>query len=429
MDIHVLPSALSGTLRIPGSKSHTIRALLLSLLTEGRSVITGALDSGDGLAALNAIKAFGAQVTEEDGALTIDGVGRSLIAPSTIVDTANSGTTTTLFSSVAALAEGYTIISGDEQIRRRTIGALAEALRTLGAAVLFTHPSRTSPPVVIGGRLRGGDVTVDGSNSQVVSSLLLASVLADGDTTLTVTNALETPYVQMTLDWMARYGVVVEHDGTFSRFVIGGGQRYRHGRHTIPSDWSSAAFPLVAAALTRSRLTITGLDRDDAQGDRAIIDYLLRFGSDVAIDAGSGAITITGGRPLKSGHTIDLGSTPDMLPALAALATQAHGTTRFVNLSQVRQKETDRVSEMEVKLSALGAKVYSDGDTLVVQGPAPIRNQRISSSGDHRIAMALSVLALAGTGEMVIEGGECIDVSYPGFSSDLAGCGAQITVS
>ena len=258
MDMRISPSALSGTIRIPGSKSHTIRSLLLSLLSEGQSVITGALTSGDGAAAINAARSFGAAVIEEGDTLTITGVGGNLIAPKTIIDTANSGTTTTLFSSVAALSEGFTIITGDEQIRRRSIAPLIEALNGLGAHAFFTHPSRTAPPVVIGGTLGGGRVTVDGSNSQVVSSLLLACPLAAGDSEITVTNALETPYVRLTLDWMERYGVRVDHDGSYTHYTVKGGQSYRAGDHTIAADWSSAAFPLVAGAITPSRLTIEG---------------------------------------------------------------------------------------------------------------------------------------------------------------------------
>jgi len=426
MDIHVFPSHPTGAIRIPGSKSHTIRSLLLSLLCDGQSIITGALTSGDGRSAINAAKSFGAVVTEEGDTLFITGVGKNIIAPSNVIDTANSGTTTTLFSSVAALCEGYTIITGDEQIRRRSIEALIEALNTLGARAFFTHPSRTAPPVIIAGALSGGRVTVDGRNSQVVSSLLLAAPLSTGDIEILVTNALETPYVQLTLDWMERYGVSVEHDGNYTHFLVRGGQSYTAGKHTIAADWSSAAFPLIAAAITASRLTVEGLDFCDAQGDRAIIEHLRLFAADVVADKESGSVTVTGGTPLIGGHTIDLGPTPDMLPALAVLATQASGTTRFTNLAQVRQKETDRVFEMQRKLTALGASVRIEGDDLLVKGKSAITGGRISSEGDHRIAMALAVAGLASNEGIVIEDAGCIDVSFPLFIEKLCACGATI---
>ncbi len=426
MDIHVLPSAVHGTIRIPGSKSHTIRALLLSLLCDGQSVITGALTSGDGRSAINAAKSFGAAVVEDGDTLTITGVGAHPIAPGHVIDTANSGTTTTLFSSVAALSEGYTVISGDEQIRRRSIKPLIVALNALGAHAFFTHPSRTAPPVIIGGRMSGGRVTVDGKNSQVVSSLLLSSPLSAGDTEITVINALETPYVQLTLHWMERYGVSVEHDGSYTHYAVRGGQHYRPGDHTIAADWSSAAFPLVAAAITASKLTVEGLDFFDAQGDRAIIDYLRLFKADLLIDTANGSVTITGGKPLSGGHTIDLGPTPDMLPALAVLATQATGITRFTNLAQVRQKETDRVAQMQKKLTALGCSAEIEGDDLVIEGKTAIVGGRIASEGDHRISMALAVAGLASKKGIIIEDAECAAVSFPLFTEKLSACGAEI---
>ncbi len=426
MDMRVSPSSLCGAIRIPGSKSHTIRSLLLSLLSDGRSVITGALTSGDGRAAINAARSFGAIVIEDGDTLTITGVGRSLIAPNTIIDTDNSGTTTTLFSSVAALGEGFTVITGDEQIRRRSIAPLIEALNALGAHAFFTHPSRSAPPVIIGGRLVGGRVTVDGRNSQVVSSLLLASPLAAGDTEITVTNALETPYVQLTIDWMERYGVRVEHDGSYAHYTVRGGQSYTPGDHTIAADWSSAAFPLVGAVITPSRLTVEGLDFFDSQGDRVIVDHLRLFGADLIIDTERGSITIHGGTPLTGDHTIDLGSTPDMLPALAVLATQAEGTTRFTNLSQVRQKETDRVALMQKKLTSLGCFVKMEGDDLVVEGKTAIVGGRISSEGDHRLAMAFAAAGLASKEGIVIEDAECAAVSFPLFAEKLSACGGEI---
>lgn len=426
MDMRVSPSSLSGAIRIPGSKSHTIRSLLLSLLSDGRSVITGALTSGDGRAAINAARSFGAIVIEDDDTLTITGVGGNLIAPNTIIDTDNSGTTTTLFSSVAALGEGFTVITGDEQIRRRSIAPLIEALNALGAHAFFTHPSRSAPPVIIGGRLVGGRVTVDGRNSQVVSSLLLASPLAAGDTEITVTNALETPYVQLTIDWMERYGVRVEHDGSYAHYTVRGGQSYTPGDHTIAADWSSAAFPLVGAVITPSRLTVEGLDFFDSQGDRVIVDHLRLFGADLIIDTERGSITIHGGTPLTGGHTIDLGSTPDMLPALAVLATQAEGTTRFTNLSQVRQKETDRVALMQKKLTSLGCSVKIEDDDLVVEGKTAIVGGRISSEGDHRLAMAFAAAGLVSKEGIVIEDAECAAVSFPLFAEKLSACGGEI---
>ncbi|MGH0052592.1 MAG: 3-phosphoshikimate 1-carboxyvinyltransferase, partial [Sphaerochaetaceae bacterium] len=266
MRVTVQPSALRGRLQVPGSKSHTIRAVLLSLLAEGKSEIYNPLASGDGLSALAAARAFGAKIEEKEGCWVIEGRGGALLIPEDCINTGNSGTTTCFFSSVAALVDGWTVITGDEQIRRRPIKALVEALNTLGASAFLTREGKSSPPVVIKGKMRGGAVQIDGTNSQYVSSLLLSCPLSAGDTEIVVEHPLETPYVQITLDWMNRYGITVEKNSDYSRFLIHGGQTYHAGSFSIPSDFSAVAFPLVAAILSDSDLLLTGLDFQDSQG-------------------------------------------------------------------------------------------------------------------------------------------------------------------
>jgi len=426
MEIHVQPSALDGSMRPPGSKSHTIRGVLLSLLASGQSRLIDPLECGDAISALNAARAFGATVSIEDGVWTIAGPDKPLLAPTTIIDTDNSGTTTTLYCSVAALAQGHTIITGDEQIRSRPIAPLIRALNELGATAFFTHPSRKTPPVIIQGTLKGGRVTIEGRNSQFVSSLLLSAPLAEGRTEISVTNALETPYVQMTIDWMERYGVSVQRNADYTHFVVEGGQQYTASTSRVPGDWSSAAFPLVGAAITGSGLLLQGLDMTDSQGDKRIIEYLRKFGCSITFQ--EEGVYIAEGSQLKSDLTIDLGNTPDMLPALAVLATQAEGTTQFVNIEHIRQKETDRIEEMHQKLTSLGCDLIVGDDELVVRGKTPIRGGRVHSAGDHRIAMALVVAGLAAQDTLIVEGGECIAVSYAGFCEQLQACGARIKI-
>lgn len=426
MNIQVKPGPLKGTLQVPGSKSHTIRSILLATLAEGVSCIENPLASGDGLSALAAAKAFGSEVEKQSSRWVVQGRGGNLKVPDAVVDTGNSGTTTCLFASVASLVDGYTVISGDEQIRRRPIKVLVDALNTLGATAFLTRPFQGCPPVVVKGLLKGGEVTIEGKNSQYVSSLLLSAPLAKRSTTINVVNALEKPYVQLSLDWMKRLGVEVDNPADYTRFTIEGGQRYRGGNFTIAADWSAVAFPLVAAAITRSDLTLTGLDFNDSQGDKRVVDLLRYFGANIE-KQGEAGLRIIGDEPLRGGLTIDLSDIPDALPALAVLATQAEGRTVFVNLEHVRQKETDRVLEMTQKLNELGCNLRMEKDCLVVTGPTPIHGGTVSSSGDHRIAMALVCAGLAATGEVNVLGAECVDVSFPGFFSKFAALGASLT--
>ncbi len=426
MYVTVLPSALKGSLQVPGSKSHTIRSVLLSLLSYGTSTIINPLPSGDGLSAREAAEAFGATITEDGNSWIIEGRGGNLLVPEDCINTGNSGTTTCFFTSVAALTHGWTVISGDEQIRRRPIKILVDALNTLGATAFLTRQNQKAPPVVVKGPLKGGKVSIDGSNSQYVSSLLLSSPLAEGDTEITVTHPLETPYVQITLDWMKRYGVDVQRNDDYTKFLVHGGEQYKAGTHTVPSDFSAVAFPLVAALLTDSDLLLTGLDFHDSQGDKRIIEILQSMGAMLLKDEAKGTLRVTGGRQLHGGITVDLGDIPDALPALAVAATQAKGITTFTNLRHVRLKETDRVAEMEMKLNALGCKVESKEDSLIVYGPTKIVGGSVSSSHDHRIAMAMVALGMASEKGLVVEDAQCVSVSFPGFFSAFQDCGALL---
>lgn len=427
MNVHVKPGFLKGSLQVPGSKSHTIRSVLLATLAGGRTCIENPLASGDGLSALAASRAFGAIVNEEENRWVVQGRGGILQVPSNVLDTGNSGTTTCLFTSVASLVDGYTVITGDEQIRRRPILPLVDALNALGATAFLTRGGQGCPPVVVKGVLQGGTVTIEGKNSQYVSSLLLSAPLAKRTTVIQVANALEKPYVQLTLDWMKRLGIEVANPADYTQFVVEGGQQYQSGDFTIPSDWSAVAFPLVAAAITRSDLVLTGLDFSDSQGDKHVVDILARFGANVYRQKEC-ELHIVGGERLKGGLTIDLSDIPDALPALSVLATQAEGRTVFVNLEHVRQKETDRVAEMTAKLNSLGCSLHIERDSLVVDGPTPIQGGIVSSSDDHRIAMALVAAGLASEGEVVITDAQCADVSFPGFFSKFAACGAGLFI-
>lgn len=245
MNVHVKPGFLKGSLQVPGSKSHTIRSVLLATLAGGRTCIENPLASGDGLSALTASRAFGAIVKEEENRWVVQGRGGILQVPSNVLDTGNSGTTTCLFTSVASLVDGYTVITGDEQIRRRPILPLVDALNALGATAFLTRGGQGCPPVVVKGVLQGGTVTIEGKNSQYVSSLLLSAPLAKRTTVIQVVNALEKPYVQLTLDWMKRLGIEVANPADYTQFVVEGGQQYQSSDFTIPSDWSAVAFPLV----------------------------------------------------------------------------------------------------------------------------------------------------------------------------------------
>lgn len=426
MVVTIKKSSIQGTLQVPPSKSHTIRAVLLASLAKGLSTIHGPLLTGDGFSAIEAAQRFGAIVTPQGDSLLIEGRG---IHPVEVIDTKNSGTTTSFVTSIATLAQGDTLITGDEQIQSRPIRVLVDALRDLGCNVQILTEGSDAPPLLVSEGLQGGEVTLDGFNSQFVSSLLLVTPLAKEKTEITVTRPLEKPYIQMTLDWMRSFGAVVEsNEPAYTRFTVEGGQHYISGEFSIPSDWSAVAFPLVAALITPSKLTITNLDFHDAQGDKKVVDHLLAMGANMQKNTKEGTLFIQGGTRLQGGLTIDLGDIPDALPALAVAALFTDGITTFTNLAHVRVKESDRVLVMAEELGKLGAKVEIGPDSMKVYGAQSLQGGVVKSHHDHRVAMALSAAALIADEEVVLLDVECTEVSYPNFFSSLAQLGCSCSI-
>ncbi|MBI9093285.1 MAG: 3-phosphoshikimate 1-carboxyvinyltransferase [Sphaerochaeta sp.] len=429
MYVTVSKSSLQGKLQVPGSKSHTIRAILLATLSQGKSIIDNPLLSGDGESAIEAAKAFGAKVTLLDHQLVIEGRGIPLCVPEKGIDTKNSGTTTSFVTTMATLTEGETFITGDEQIQKRPIQVLVDALRSMGSDVTIIRENSQAPPIVVKGGLHGGKVCLDGFNSQFVSSLLLCSPLARDRTEITVTNPLEKPYIQMTLDWMRRFGATVQsNEPEYTHFIVEGNQRYKSGRFAISSDWSAVAFPLVAALVSDSHLTITGLDFSDTQGDKRVVDLLSEMGADISKDTLAGTLTVSGGKKLKGGLVIDLGDIPDALPALCVASLCCDGMTTFTNLAHVRVKESDRVLVMAEELGKLGAKITIGDDHMNVYGGLPLHGGNVESHGDHRVAMALAAVALMVEGDVQVNGAGCTEVSYPNFFTSFIHSGAAIVV-
>lgn len=420
---------LSGNLTVPGSKSHTIRAVMLSALAQGESVIRNPLLGKDGLAAVAAARAYGAKVNMEQDRWIIEGVGGCPKAPACVIDTMNSGTTTSFSIGVAGLVDGHTVVTGDEQICSRPWKRQTEAMTELGATCLHTRPESECPPVVIGGKMKGGICRLDGFNSQHISGILLPSpLLEEGQkTVIEVEKPLEQPYIQMTIDWIKRYGAKLQYTPDYKHFEIEGGQQYKAQNVTIPADWSGVAFPLVAAVCTESELTIDGVDFFDSQGDKAVVDILISMGADIVKDEKAGKLIIKGAKPLN-GVTVDLGAIPDSLPALSVAAAFANGDTVFTNLAHVRVKESDRVAVMSELLTACGASVEITADKMTVHGGKPLHGSKINSRGDHRIAMAMAVCGLLCDGVMEISEAECASVSFPNFYETLNRAGAGFEV-
>jgi len=260
--------------------------------------------------------------------------------------------------------------------------------------------------------------------SQYVTSLLMTCVLAESDSTILVPLMHEKPYVTMTLDWLTRQGVKATYDADYTEFHVPGGQRYLPVRRRIPGDFSSATFFLAAGAMPGNSVLSNGLDLEDTQGDKAVVDYLRQMGATVSVE-GEGIRVSSAG--LK-GCEIDLNATPDALPMMAVLACFAQGTTRLVNVPQARLKETDRITVMRLELEKLGAQIEELEDGLVIH-ESNLQGAHVEGHDDHRVVMSLAMAGTQIAGETVIHGAEAMRITFPTFVDAVAGLGGKVELS
>ncbi len=418
-------------IQVPSSKSHTIRALLIASFADGESSLINPLDSADARSCIEACRAFGAVIDTEstaaDGTAVwkVSGNGGSFPENIPAIDVGNSGTTLYLAAGMAALAGIPVQFTGDEQIQRRSAENLLSSLEDLGAEVRRMGTGGCAP-FTINGPITGGSTSIECPTSQYLSSLLLAAPLAALDSgvqsVINVPLLMEQPYVEMTLRWLDEQGISYKNNN-FKSFEISGGQTYKAFTRPIPGDFSSATFFICAAAVTGSKLTFTGLDINDSQGDKAVLDYLEQMGCKTLHS--NTEITVIGPGhpenpdPLLKAAVIDINATPDALPAMAVTACFAEGETRLVNVAQARIKETDRIAVMAAELGKLGADISELEDGLIIRGGNPLTGCKLEGHGDHRIVMSLAIAGLKAEGTTTITDKEAVAITYPGFFTQL----------
>ena len=419
MFLKVSKSDVTGIISIPGSKSHTIRSLFFAALANGKSTIKNPLISSDSISAVNLCKSFGASYDLLNDWYIAEGVGSVPMVPENIIDVGNSGTSLRLGMMTAALVQGYTVFTGDYQIRKRQIGPLVQAINSLGGEA-FTTRGNDSAPVIVKGRASGGFTKLDAVTSQYLSSILINAPLLEKDTHIEVTRLNEVPYVEITLWWLDKFGVKYTHNN-MKEFFIPGQQQYSPFECTIPGDFSSATFFMVLAAISGQEFTLENLDMSDPQGDKNVLTILEDMGAKVAY--GKNSITIKGQK--LYGRTIDMNAIPDALPAMAVAACFAEGETRLVNVPQARLKETDRISVMCTELSKMGADIKELPDGLIIK-ESKLKGCNVNGHDDHRIVMSLAIAGLNSTGNTVIDTAEAMNVTFPSFVDCIENCGGKI---
>jgi 3-phosphoshikimate 1-carboxyvinyltransferase len=420
LTIPVVTAPVTGSARPPGSKSITNRALVCAALARGESRLTGVLDSDDTRVMAAGLAALGA-VLEADwpaGEVRVIGTGGTIPVASAAIDCAASGTTMRFLAAVSSLGRGTYRLDGTQRMRQRPIGDLLAALRSLGVEAVAESPGEC-PPVVIRSRgLAGGRAIVEsGTSSQFASGLALAGPCTAGGIELEFAGRLVSlPYLEMTRRVMESFGGRCQVEGERTWRISPGG--YAGRPYAVEPDASAASYFAAAAAITGGRVRIEGLGRDSLQGDIAFCDALERMGCRVTWERE--AVTVAG--RAARGIEIDMNAISDTVPTLAVVALFAAGPTVIRNVAHIRDKETDRISDLVRELRRLGGDVEERADGLTVW-PAgdsgPLRAARIRTYDDHRMAMSLALAGLRVAG-VEIEDPACVGKTFPAYWERLA---------
>lgn len=381
-------SELNGTVSAPPSKSAAHRALICSFLAGGGTV-KPILNSKDMQATAGVIKAL------ENGEKMLDCI--------------ESGSTLRFMIPVAAAKGASVVFTGSGRLPERPIGEYLELLPQHGVSC----KSEGGLPLEISGRLSNGSYAVSGNvSSQYITGLLLALAALEGDSAVLLKTPLESrPYVDMTVKVMADFGVEIRE--TEFGWLIHGGQSFRKMNYTVEGDWSQAAFFLAAGALG-GNVTVTGLDSNSAQGDKAILDVLKAFGAEIALNSNSAECR----KSELKGTVVNASDTPDLVPIIAVLAAYAKGKTLISGAERLRYKESDRIESVVSNLRKMGADVEETADGMVIHGGKALFGAVLDGYNDHRIVMAFSIAALFAQGETVISDANSINKSYPSFFED-----------
>ena len=456
MKITTSKTALSGSIQVPGSKSHTIRALLLASLAEGTSHISNPLPSADCLSTSRAIPLLGATVSlgdEKSNMWTVIGAGTHAHLPTDVVNVGDSGSLLYFMSPVAATFDGWSVFTGDESIRKRPVVHVVDALRQLGAQAYITRPDSEACPMIIKGPIDASHtVTTDGRLSQYVSGMMMAAVRLNGTLHIELTDPMETPYLTMTRKWLESVGVPVTLSDDFKHITVTGPVQLKSFDKTIPSDWEAVAFPLIAALITDSEITITDVDGSGTQGDDAVVSILQSLGADIEWNKQQETLIVRGMKKARNCNGrlsteqlahgelhVKMSDFPDAICALAAVSCFVEGTVVLEDAAVCRRKETDRIVVLHEQLNRLGAIVEEGADSLIIHGHSPVNSDgsanrafvlhggEVESYNDHRIAMSLACLGLglAQNEHVVVKDAECCAVSFPHFFEKMNSIGAN----
>ena len=374
----------------------------------------------------------------------VEGAGKNAHLPDDVVNVGNSGSLLYFMSPVAATFNGWSVFTGDESIRTRPILHVVDALKQLGAEAYISRPEKNAPPLIIKGPIKENQTIVtDGRLSQYISGIMMAASRLNGTTHIELTDPKETPFLNMTRLWLEEMGVKLEISEDYKHIQVHGPVQMKAFDKEIPGDWEAVAFPLVAALISDSEITIENIDYSGSQGDMEIVEVLKKLGADITEDKEKNTLTAKSSRlstenlPGKE-LCVNLSGYPDAICALAVASCFTEGTITIKDIGVCRKKETDRIEVMQKELEKLGAKVETGPDWFRIIGHSPkksdgtknpewkIHGGTVESFDDHRVAMSLAVLGLGleESESVIINDAECCAVSFPEFYNVMNGINA-----
>ncbi|NTU83876.1 MAG: 3-phosphoshikimate 1-carboxyvinyltransferase [Chloroflexales bacterium] len=419
--------SITGEVSIPPSKTHSFRALILASVAEGTSIIRNPKISSDWKEAIKAMSMYGAKISEvEPDVFQVTGVSGQLQTPEDIINVNNSGTMLAFVAGIAAACPGWTVLTGDESIRklRKISKNMIQPLQDLGVTVVSTKEDGMAP-FLIKGKVNGGRAAMDGVGCQPVFSVLIASALSESPVEVYVKNPGETAYIDLLLYWFDKVGLAYENiNGTYEHYRFPGNKAPRPFDEQISLEWSAPPYPLLAAIITPdSQIKVRGMDLSDPYGDKRMIHILQEMGADLVIEDDC----LTARSSELRGIEIDMNELPDQLPTAAVAACFAKGETVIKNALTARWKECDRVSAICTELKKMGARVTEKEDGLIIHqdGSWKLKGGSVDGYYDHRMVMSLSVAGLASEGELVISDAQMIEKSFGQYVTQMKAAGAQ----
>ncbi|GMV54528.1 MAG: 3-phosphoshikimate 1-carboxyvinyltransferase 2 [Betaproteobacteria bacterium] len=412
-------AAATGTVRVPGSKSVSNRALLMAALADGDTDLIGLLEADDVQAMRAALQTLGIVIEPLGGDLwRVHGGGGALPVRSADLFLGNAGTAFRPLTAALALAGGEYRLHGVARMHERPIGDLVDALRMLGCRIDYLGHEGYPPLAIHAARITGDRVRVRGNvSSQFLTGLLLAAPQLPGGLDIEVEGPLiSQPYIELTRSAMSAFGVVVEHAEP-AHFRVAPGSRYRSpGRFEVEADASSASYFLAAGVLGGGPVRVLGVGSRSIQGDIAFADALASVGA--MVERGPDWIEVS--NPARTVRAFDLDCTaiPDAAMTLAIVALRADGPSRLTGIGSWRVKETDRIAAMATELRKLGAEVEAGAAHLLITPPSALRSAEIDTYDDHRMAMCFALVCLMGAAVRIRDPG-CVAKTFPEFFSCL----------